>query len=134
MGMIFFFIFVNAIEIPLAFRFGADKASIIRLLISVVIVLIFSIYLLFGNIEWLMGEHGIITTMIKIVLHTSDSPEGSNERFEIFSDELKRFITNMTLKGYIAYSMSYHLVALFYYISYMISCRIYKKGVLRDDI
>ena len=134
LGMIFFFIFVNAIEIPLAFRFGADKASIIRILITVVIVLIISIYLLFGNIEWLMGEHGIITTIIRIVLHTSDSPEGTNERFEIFSDELNRFITNITLKGYIVGSMSYHLVALFYYISYRISCRVYKKGVLRDDI
>ena len=49
LGIIFCFIFLNAIELPLAFRFGADKASVIRILISVVIFLIVSIYLLFGK-------------------------------------------------------------------------------------
>ena len=64
----------------------------------------------------------------------SETPEGSGEGFEVLSAELKKFVTNMTLKGYIVWAMCYHLVVLFYYISYRISCRVYKKGVLRDDI
>ncbi len=134
LGIIFCFIFLNAIELPLAFRFGADKASVIRILISVVIFLIVSIYLLFGNIEWLMGDKGILVILIRIFRQISETPEGSGEGFEVLSAELKKFVTNMTLKGYIVWAMCYHLVVLFYYISYRISCRVYKKGVLRDDI
>ena len=134
LGAIFFCIFLNAIELPLAYRFGADKASIIRILISVVLVLIISIYLLFGDIEWLLGEKGILTIIIRVIREMTEVPEGSGKGFEVLSDELKKSVTNMTLKGYIASSMFYHLVVLFYYISYRISCRVYKKGVLRDDI
>ena len=134
LGVIFFGIFLNALELPLAFRFGADKASVIRILISIVLILIISIYLLFGNIEWLMGDKGILTITVRIIRQMADTPEGSGEGFKVLSDELKSFVKNMTLKGYIAASMSYHLVTLFYYISYRISCKVYRKGVLRDDI
>ena len=72
--------------------------------------------------------------MVRIIRQIADAPEGSGEGFEVLSAELKEFAKNMTLKGYIAYSMFYHLVVLFYYISYRISCNVYKKGVLRDDI
>ncbi len=134
LSFIFFCIFINAIELPLAFRFGADKASVIRILIAVVLVLIISIYLLFGDIEWLMGDKGILTTVLRVIKEMADVPEGSGKGFKVLSAELKSFVMNMTLNGYIVAAMSRHLVVLFYYISYRISCKVYKKGVQRDDI
>lgn len=102
--------FLNAIEMPLAFRFGTDKAAGIRIFITIVIVLIISIYLLFGNIEWLMAV-----------------------KPDAISLELQRLINRLTLINYIEMAVFTHLMVLAYYISYCISCKVFRKGVLRDD-
>lgn len=105
-----FWMFLNAIEMPLAFRFGTDKAAGIRIFITIVIVLIISIYLLFGNIEWLMAV-----------------------KPDAISSELQRLNNRLTLINYIEMAVFTHLMVLAYYISYRISCKVFRKGVLRDD-
>ena len=117
--------FLNAVEMPLAFRFGTDKAAGIRIFITIVIVLIISIYLLFGNIEWLMAEDGLVKTIIRLFSDNMDS--------RAISGELQRFINRLTLINYIEMAVFTHLMVLAYYISYRISCKVFKKGVLRDD-
>ena len=105
-----FQMFLNAIEMPLAFRFGTDKAVGIRLFITTVVVLIISIYLLFGNIEWLMAV-----------------------KPDAISSELQRLINSLTLINYIEMAVFTLLMVLAYYISYCISCKVFRKGMLRDD-
>ena len=105
-----FQMFLNAIEMPLAFRFGTDKAVGIRLFITTVVVLIISIYLLFGNIEWLMAV-----------------------KRDAISSELQRLINSLTLINYIEMAVFTLLMVLAYYISYCISCKVFRKGMLRDD-
>ena len=117
--------FLNAVEMPLAFRFGTDKAAGIRIIITIVIVLIISIYLLFGNIEWLMAEDGLVKTIIRLFSDNKDS--------RAISGELQRFINRLTLINYIEMAVFTHLMVLAYYISYRISCKVFRKGVLRDD-
>ena len=53
---------------------------------------------------------------------------------EILSTELKDSFAKMSLIGYIGMALYYIFIALFSYISYRISCAVYKKGILRDDI
>ena len=118
-------LFLNAIEMPLAFRFGTDKAAGIRIFITIVIVLIISIYLLFGNIEWLMAENGLVKTIIRLF--------GDNMDSRAISGELQRFINRLTLINYIEMAVFALLMVLAYYISYRISCKVFRKGVLRDD-
>ncbi|MBR1506779.1 MAG: ABC-2 transporter permease [Eubacterium sp.] len=120
-----FQMFLNAIEMPFAFRFGTDKASGIRILITTVVVLVISIYLLFGNIEWLMAEDGLVKTIIRLFSDNMDS--------RAISGELQRFINRLTLINYIEMAVFTHLMVLVYYISYRISCKVFRKGVLRDD-
>ena len=117
--------FLNAVEMPLAFSFGTDKAAGIRIFITIVIVLIISIYLLFGNIEWLMAEDGLVKTIIRLFSENMDS--------RAISGELQRFINRLTLINYIEMAVFTHLMVLAYYISYRISCKVFRKGVLRDD-
>ena len=117
--------FLNAVEMPLAFRFGTDKAAGIRIFITIVIVLIISIYLLFGNIEWLMAEDGLIKIIIRLFSDNADSVT--------MSYELQQFINRLTLLNYIVMAVFTHLMVLAYYISYCISCKVFRKGVLRDD-
>ena len=117
--------FLNAVEMPLAFRFGTDKAAGIRIFITIVIVLIISIYLLFGNIEWLMAEDGLIKIIIRLFMDNVNS--------ETMSYELEQFINRLTLINYIEMAVFTHLMVLAYYISYRISCKVFRKGVLRDD-
>ena len=120
-----FQMFLNAIEMPFAFRFGTDKAAGIRIFITIVIVLIISIYLLFGNIEWLMAEDGLVKTIIRLF--------GDNMDSRAISGELQRFINRLTYINYIEMAVFAHLMVLAYYISYRISCKVFRKGVLRDD-
>ena len=117
--------FLNAIEMPLAFRFGMDKAAGIRILIVSMLFVLLSIYLLFGNIEWLMAEDGLVKTLIRLF-------NGNTDPIAI-SGELQRFIKRFTYINYIELGVFTHLMVLAYYISYRISCRVFRKGVLRDD-
>ncbi len=125
--LILIFIFINSIEMPLAFRFGPDKSTAIRILISVVIVLIITIYLLFGNIDWLMKEDGVFKSILNVITHWGEDAE-------VLPAEVKKIIEKMTYLNYIALAVIAYLVVLGYYISYRISCKVFKKGVLRDDI
>ncbi len=120
-----FQMFLNAIEMPLAFRFGVDKAAGIRILLVSTLFILAAIYLLFGNIEWLMAEDGLIKTFIR--LFNSNTIPGA------VSAELKRFINRLTFINYIEMAVYTHLMVAAYYISYRISCRAFRKGVMRDD-
>lgn len=117
--------FLNAVEMPLAFRFGTDKAAGIRIFIITVVVLVISIYLLFGNIEWLMAEDGLVKTIIRLFNDNADSGT--------MSYELQQFIKRLTYINYIEMAVFTHLMVFAYYISYRISCKVFRKGVLRDD-
>lgn len=120
-----FQMFINAVEMPLAFRFGLDKAAGIRILITCVLVILITIYLLFGNIEWLMAEDGMVKTIIRVF--------NENMNAEAVSDEVQRFIRKLTYVNYIEMAAFTHLMVLAYYISYRISCKVFRKGVLRSD-
>lgn len=120
-------IFLNSIEMPLAFRFGPDKSTAIRILLFAGIALIIAIYLLFGNIDWLMKEEGVFKTMLNAMAHMGDDPK-------VLPAKNMSFTEKMTCWNYIAPAIAASLVVSGYYISYRISCNAYKMGVLRDDI
>ena len=124
--IILFNLFLNLVEMPIAFRFGTDKSSVIRILITMIIVVIVLIYLLFGNIEWLMAEDGMIKSIIRVFAEER-GPEG-------LSEEVQKLLNKMTYINIIEAAVATHFVVLAYYISYKISCKVYRKGVLRDDI
>ena len=126
LAIILFNLFMNLFEMPLAFRFGTDKAGTIRILITTGLTVIVLIYLLFGNIEWLMAEDGVIKTVIRVF--------SRDDGYEGLSEEVRRFLNKLTYINIIEAAVITHLVVPAYYISYRISCKVYRKGVLRDDI
>ena len=121
---VLFSLLIISVEMPLGFRFGADKASKIRILITAVIILIIAIYLLFGNIEWLMAEDGTFKTLLRIFT------EGG---LNAVSGELERMIEKMAYESIIISALAVHFIVLLYYISYRVSCKVFRKGALRDD-
>ena len=124
--VIMIFILLNAVEMPIGFRFGFDKASQIRIFMTIVVVLIITVYLLFGNIDWLMADDGLVQVVKRVIDQVSDNPD-------VLSEEVQRLISKITYINYIYAAVLVHLVVLSYYISYRISCRVFRKGVLRDD-
>ena len=118
---------LKAIEMPLSFRFGAENASKIRILITVLIVFIATLYFLFGNIEWLMGENGIYQTLMKMKSETDNNPA-------IYEELLKSLMDKVNIMMYIGLVIEMVGALFWYFISYVISCAVYRKGILRDDI
>ena len=125
--LIFCNLFIFSIETPIAFRLGVERASIVRILISIILVLIVTIYLLFGNIEWLMGENGIIRS---ILMETAKDEPNTAVYAQGIAD-LKDKIGVISFLIYLMYSV---FVMGIYFLSYLISCAVFKKGILRDDI
>lgn len=125
--IIMFGVLLRAVEMPLAFRFGADKANGIRILLTTVIVLIIGIYLGFGNIEWLMGENGILKNLIAAI-------EEDQNVIETAKNEISGILAKMTYWSIILSSLFPHVVVILYCISYRVSCKVYKKGVTRADV
>lgn len=126
LAIIFFQIFFSAIELPLGYRFGTDKGEGIKICLFLAIALIICIYLLFGNIEWLMGENGIVKEVMK-------AAEANQNVGDAIYNEFKGMIERMQLWGIIVSSCLPHAAVICYYISYRISCKVYKKGVTRVD-
>ena len=127
LAVTFFCILIDEVEMPLVFRFGTDKATVIRVLLTVVILMIVGIYLLFGNIEWLMAEDGLVNVFLKVISQMGDNNE-------VMTDEAKKLIERITFLNYIEAAVVMHLIVLGYYITYRISCKVFRKGCLRDDI
>ena len=116
-------IMINAIEMPLVFRFGADKANHIRIFISVTIISIIAIYFLFGNIEWLMGENGLVN-MIK------GSMSGTPGAIDDISRMLEKTGNLVVIITVICATIG---TCFWYFISYHISCAVFKKGISTTD-
>ena len=120
-------IFLNAVEMPLCYRFGSERGGLIRIAITLFVVVVAVTYLLFGNIEWLMGEDGIFWII-------KDAKDKDINIMNVAFDRVSKALKNLSLLGVIISSMIPHIVVVVYYISYRISCKVYKKGVVRDDI
>jgi hypothetical protein len=120
-------IFLNAVEMPLCYRFGSERGGLIRIAITLFVVVAAVTYLLFGNIEWLMGEDGIFWII-------KDAKDKDINIMNVAFDRVSKALKNLSLLGVIISSMIPHIVVVVYYISYRISCKVYKKGVVRDDI
>ena len=116
-------IMINAIEMPLVFRFGADKANHIRIIISVTIFSIIAIYFLFGNIEWLMGENGLVN-MIK------GSMSGAPGAVDDISRMLEKTGNLVVIIALICATIG---TCFWYFISYIISCAVFRKGISTTD-
>ncbi|MCR5227193.1 MAG: ABC-2 transporter permease [Eubacterium sp.] len=116
-------IMINAIEMPLVFRFGDDKANHIRILISVIIFSIAAIYFLFGNIEWLMGENGLFN-MIK------GSMSGAPGAIDDISRMLEKTGNIVVIITVICATIG---TCFWYFISFLISCAVFKKGISTTD-
>ena len=118
--LVFCQLFIRAIELPLAFRFGAKNAAAVRILIAVIIVLVIAIYAAFGDIGWIMKEGGVAEQFGKVL--SSLNNEGASE-----------YIRTLSLKILIFYAMIPHLIVAWYYLSFRISCRVFLKGVTDDN-
>ncbi|MBO4863295.1 MAG: ABC-2 transporter permease [Eubacterium sp.] len=125
--LIFCNLLVFSIETPIAFRLGVERASIVRIFISVILTLIVTIYLLFGNIEWLMGENGIVRTILTEVV--KDNPDTA-----VYAQGIADLKDKIGLISFVVYLIEIIFVGLMYFLSYQISCAVFKKGILRDDI
>lgn len=118
--LLFFGLFLMSVEMPLGFAFGMKYAAAARILISVLLFLIASIWLLFGDIEWLMGSEGIYQSIVGMVEHLSD-------------ENMAKLFETMSAKWIIADALIMHLMVFLYYISYRISCAVYTKGAEHYD-
>ena len=68
--------------------------------------------------------------MIKTIIRVFAEERGP----EGLSEEVQKLLNKMTYINIIEAAVATHFVVLAYYISYKISCKVYRKGVLRDDI
>ena len=125
--LIFCNLLLFSIETPIAFRLGVERASIVRILISVILTLIVTIYLLFGNIDWLMGENGIVRPILAEVV--KDEPDTA-----VYAQGIADLKDKIGLISFVVYMIETIFVGLMFFLSYQISCAVFKKGILRDDI
>ena len=104
-------IFLKAIDLPFAVRFGTNKGSNVKALMLLGILLIFIIYILFGPLP--ADIESFLESIYKFIenLNSGNIPDGIFIFQGLFS-----FIS---IGGYI--------------ISYLISCRLYLKGVESYD-
>ena len=125
--LIFCNLLLFSIETPIAFRLGVERASIVRIFISVILALIVTIYLLFGNIDWLMGENGIVRPILAEVV--KDEPDTA-----VYAQGIADLKDKIGLISFVVYMIETLFVGLMFFLSYQISCAVFKKGILRDDI
>ena len=124
LAVILFNILLNAIEMPLCYRFGVDKGSHIRVAITLILALVVVIYLLFGNLEWAMGQDGIFWVI-------KDAMDKDLNIMNVAYYQASKSLKKLALYEVIIASLLPHVVVIIYFISYRISCRVYKKGVVR---
>lgn len=105
--MLFFFqLAMRSFEIPFMFRFGSRYGSTYKTIMMIILFLMVFIYLLFGDLSHMGSFDEFLDFAVKVLTRES------------------------TEKGFmIALLVSPHLVVLCYYVSYRISCKVYRKGV-----
>lgn len=110
-AMFYIQIFMKAVDLPFAVRFGTHKGSSVKMAMILGIFLIFIIYLLFGPLP--ADFDSLMESIYKFIenLNSGDIPEWLFIIFGIFPV--------ISTGGYIA--------------SYLISCRLYLKGVESYD-
>ena len=118
LAMFGFNLFLQAFEMPLAYRYGGAQSDKMRIAIWILVLLPAAIYLLFGNIEWLMGENGLYH-------HFQEYLEDP----ETVTVAVKAYIENLSRAAAFIFTLIPHLLVLCYYLSYKVSCKVYVKGV-----
>ena len=118
LSMFGFNLFLQAFEMPLSYRYGSARSDKMRIAIWLLILLPAAIYLLFGNIEWLMGENGLYHHFQEYL----EDPES-------LTVAAKAYMENLSRTAVFLFTLIPHLLVLCYYLSYKISCKVYKKGV-----
>ena len=104
-----------------------ERATSIRILFSIIFTLLVTLYLLFGNIEWLMGDNGVFRPILAEIV--KDEPDAA-----VYAQGLDNLKGKIGLISIAIYLIECIFVGAMYFLSYHISCAVFKKGVQRDDI
>ncbi|MCR4641344.1 MAG: hypothetical protein K5697_04865, partial [Lachnospiraceae bacterium] len=113
-----FNLFIQSFELPLAYRYGGAQSDKMRVAIWLILLLPIAIYLLFGDIDWLLGENGFYYRYQEYI----HDPETLTEAAGSYMQNLSRIAV-------FVFTLIPHLLVLCYYLSYKISCKVYVKGV-----
>jgi hypothetical protein len=74
-----------------------------------------------------MGENGIVRTILTEVV--KDNPDTA-----VYAQGIADLKDKIGLISFVVYLIETIFVGLMYFLSYQISCAVFKKGILRDDI
>ena len=118
LGMLGFNLFIQAFELPLAYRYGGAQSDKMRVAIWLILLLPIAIYLLFGDIDWLLGENGFYYRYQEYIQDPEALTEAANS-----------YMRNLSRIAVFVFTLIPHLLVLCYYLSYKISCKVYVKGV-----
>ena len=115
LGLVFAVSFLMAFQLFFGIRFGARYGTNIRIALFVGVIVLGSVYALFGDVEWVMREGGARDSMRYLLEHMDDAG-------------VKEYLAK--LSGGIAAVLSLipHCIVALYYISYRLSCNVYTRG------
>ena len=120
LGIIFALIMLIGPDLFFGFALGARYGSIMRIAATVILVTFTALYMLFGNIEWIMGENGI-----------AKKTEYLLENME--SEAIRASVAKLS-GGIIALvCLIPHAIVASYYLFYRLACRSYTKGAMNYD-
>ncbi|MBO6308686.1 MAG: ABC-2 transporter permease [Oribacterium sp.] len=102
-------LFLRGVEIPFLYAFGTKSGNNVRAVIMMTVALAVSVYLLFGDIS----SFGSLEDMWKRIFDFLDT------------EQSPAVIITISVMGLSVFPL--------YYLSYVISCRVYKRGVTSYD-
>ena len=115
LGCVFLITSITAIQLFLCIRFGAKYGAHIRIAMFLGLTALISIYMLFGDIEWIMGEGGIKEKALYLFEHMND-------------ESVKAALQKLASRIIAVLCLIPHCIVALYYLSYRLSCRAYTKG------
>ncbi len=120
LGIVFVLIFITGLNLFCGFAFGARYGNTVRIAATVVLAAFVALYMLFGNIEWIMGEDGI-ANKLKYILENMESAAVRETAAKLSGG----------LTGLIC--MIPHVIVASYYLCYRLACRFFTRGAVNYD-
>lgn len=115
LGLVFSVSFLMAFQLFFGIRFGARYGTNIRIALFVGVIVLGSVYALFGDVDWVMREGGARDSMRYLLEHMDDAG-------------VKEYMAKITGGAVSLICLIPHCIVALYYISYRLSCGAYTRG------
>ncbi len=120
LGLVFSITMLMAVQLSFGLRFGAKYGTNLRIALFIGIFVLGSIYAMFGDVDWLMGEGGVRDNMRYLLEHLDDAG-------------VKDYIAKLSGGAAAVLSLIPHAIVGMYWLSFRSSCRAYTKGAENYD-